>query len=95
MGVTGIRESVSTAASSLVQRIRATTQLPVCVGIGISNAAQVAVFADGLPWRWMSSVAGDADADSACGIFNQAGLAAMDDSNIATHSSTAMRYVRI
>jgi tryptophan synthase alpha chain len=51
MGVTGIRETVSTAASSLVQRIRATTQLPVCVGIGISNAgqaAQVAGFADGV-----------------------------------------------
>jgi tryptophan synthase alpha chain len=51
MGVTGTRESVNTAASSLVQRIRATTQLPVCVGIGISNAAQaacVASFADGV-----------------------------------------------
>jgi tryptophan synthase alpha chain len=51
MGVTGIRESVSAAASSLVRRIRATTDLPVCVGIGISNAAQaaqVADFADGV-----------------------------------------------
>jgi tryptophan synthase alpha chain len=51
MGVTGVRETVSTAASSLVRRIRATTQLPVCVGIGISNAAQaaqVASFADGV-----------------------------------------------
>ena len=51
MGVTGVREAVSTAASSLVRRIRATTELPVCVGIGISNAAQaaqVAGFADGV-----------------------------------------------
>jgi tryptophan synthase alpha chain len=51
MGVTGTRESVDTAASSLLQRIRAITQLPVCVGIGISNAAQaahVAGFADGV-----------------------------------------------
>jgi len=51
MGVTGPREAVSTAASSLVRRIRATTELPVCVGIGISNAAQaaqVAGFADGV-----------------------------------------------
>ncbi|MBO0788892.1 MAG: tryptophan synthase subunit alpha [Actinobacteria bacterium] len=51
MGVTGIRESVNAAASSLVQRIRATTELPVCVGIGISSAAQaaeVAGFADGV-----------------------------------------------
>jgi len=51
MGVTGTRDSVKAAASSLVQRIRATTGLPVCVGIGISNAAQaaqVAGFADGV-----------------------------------------------
>jgi len=51
MGVTGVREAVSTAASSLVRRIRATTELPVCVGIGISDAAQaarVAGFADGV-----------------------------------------------
>jgi tryptophan synthase alpha chain len=51
MGVTGVRETVSTAASSLVRRIRAVTELPVCVGIGISDAAQaaqVAGFADGV-----------------------------------------------
>ena len=53
MGVTGVRvqRSVSAVASSLVQRIRASTQLPVCVGIGISDAAQaaqVAGFADGV-----------------------------------------------
>jgi tryptophan synthase alpha chain len=42
MGVTGVRESVSTAADPLVRRIRAITELPVCVGIGISNAAQAA-----------------------------------------------------
>jgi tryptophan synthase alpha chain len=51
MGVTGTRASVSDAAGALVQRVRATTALPVCVGIGISNAAQaarVAGFADGV-----------------------------------------------
>ena len=51
MGVTGVREAVNAAASSLVRRVRATTELPVCVGIGISNAsqaAQVAGFADGV-----------------------------------------------
>ena len=51
MGVTGVRETVSTAVTSLVRRIRATTELPVCVGIGISNAAQAAhaaSFADGV-----------------------------------------------
>ena len=51
MGVTGVRERVNTAASSLVQRLRATSRLPVCVGIGISDAAQAALvagFADGV-----------------------------------------------
>jgi tryptophan synthase alpha chain len=51
MGVTGTRESVSEAAGSLVRRVRAITDLPVCVGIGISTAAQaaaVAGFADGV-----------------------------------------------
>jgi tryptophan synthase alpha chain len=51
MGVTGARETVGAAASALVQRVRAVTDLPVCVGIGISaaaQAAQVAGFADGV-----------------------------------------------
>jgi tryptophan synthase alpha chain len=51
MGVTGVRETVNAAASSLVRRLRAATELPVCVGIGISDAAQaahVADFADGV-----------------------------------------------
>jgi tryptophan synthase alpha chain len=51
MGVTGTRASVGDAAGSLVRRVRAVTELPVCVGIGISNAAQaaqVAGFADGV-----------------------------------------------
>nr|WP_206441983.1 tryptophan synthase subunit alpha [Streptomyces boncukensis] len=51
MGVTGTRESVGRDAESLVARVRATTELPVCVGLGVSNAeqaAQVARFADGV-----------------------------------------------
>lgn len=51
MGVTGVRETLNAAASSLVRRLRATSDLPVCVGIGISNAGQaarVAGFADGV-----------------------------------------------
>ncbi|HEX4092276.1 MAG TPA: tryptophan synthase subunit alpha [Trebonia sp.] len=51
MGVTGTRASVSEAAGSLTRRVRATTELPVCVGIGISDAdqaARVACFADGV-----------------------------------------------
>jgi tryptophan synthase alpha chain len=51
MGVTGTRESVGALAEDLVRRTRATTDLPVCVGLGVSNAEQakeVAGFADGV-----------------------------------------------
>ncbi|MFJ5528444.1 tryptophan synthase subunit alpha [Streptomyces sp. NPDC093261] len=51
MGVTGTRESVGTQAQDLVRRTRATTDLPVCVGLGVSHraqAAEVAGFADGV-----------------------------------------------
>lgn len=51
MGVTGTRESVGDQAADLVRRTRGTTDLPVCVGLGVSNAvqaAEVAAFADGV-----------------------------------------------
>lgn len=51
MGVTGTRSAVGTMAEDLVARTRATTDLPVCVGLGVSNADQaatVAAFADGV-----------------------------------------------
>ena len=51
MGVTGARESVGAAAQKLVTRTRAVTDLPVCVGLGVSTgdqAAEVAGFADGV-----------------------------------------------
>ena len=51
MGVTGTRASVGSAAEGLVARTRAVTDLPVCVGLGVSDraqAAQVARFADGV-----------------------------------------------
>ncbi|MFJ7067221.1 tryptophan synthase subunit alpha [Streptomyces sp. NPDC101115] len=51
MGVTGTRESVGEQAADLVRRTRATSELPVCVGLGVSNAVQaeeVAGFADGV-----------------------------------------------
>ncbi|KAB8168724.1 tryptophan synthase subunit alpha [Streptomyces sp. 3MP-14] len=51
MGVTGGRATVSAQAATLVERTRATTELPVCVGLGVSNeaqAAEVAGFADGV-----------------------------------------------
>ncbi|HEX8498231.1 MAG TPA: tryptophan synthase subunit alpha [Actinomycetales bacterium] len=51
MGVTGTRTSVGDAAQVLVERTRAVTDLPVCVGLGVSDgaqAAEVAAFADGV-----------------------------------------------
>lgn len=51
MGVTGVRQSVGASAADLVGRIRAVSDLPVCVGLGVSNphqAAEVAGFADGV-----------------------------------------------
>jgi tryptophan synthase alpha chain len=51
MGVTGTRESSSDLAGPLVERTRAVTDLPVCVGLGVSDgdqAAEVARFADGV-----------------------------------------------
>jgi tryptophan synthase alpha chain len=56
MGVTGTRDAVSSAAEGLVRRTRdvlraADRDLPVCVGLGVSNgaqAAEVARYADGV-----------------------------------------------
>ncbi|HET7173511.1 MAG TPA: tryptophan synthase subunit alpha [Nocardioidaceae bacterium] len=42
MGVTGAREQTSAAAPALVARVRAVTDLPVGVGLGVSTAAQAA-----------------------------------------------------
>lgn len=41
-GVTGARENVSAEAEKLVKRMRQFSSLPIAVGFGISNAAQVA-----------------------------------------------------
>jgi tryptophan synthase alpha chain len=49
MGVTGTRTETSSQAPVLVERVRATTTLPVGVGLGVSNAeqaAEVAAYAD-------------------------------------------------
>lgn len=51
MGVTGARSRVGTAAKGLVARTRSVSDLPVCVGLGVSTgeqAAEVARFADGV-----------------------------------------------
>jgi tryptophan synthase alpha chain len=41
-GVTGVRQSLSEAASNLVQRVRRFTELPVAVGFGVSTPEHVA-----------------------------------------------------
>jgi tryptophan synthase alpha chain len=51
MGVTGVRNEVSSRAEELVRRTRVLTDLPLCVGLGVSNgdqAAEVAAYADGV-----------------------------------------------
>ncbi|MGD8149079.1 tryptophan synthase subunit alpha [Ornithinimicrobium sp. Y1694] len=51
MGVTGTRAQVGQGAPDLVKRTRAVTELPLCVGLGVSTgeqAAEVASFADGV-----------------------------------------------
>lgn len=51
MGVTGARTSTSDLAGPLVARTKKVTDLPVCVGLGVSNgdqAAEVAAYSDGV-----------------------------------------------
>ena len=51
MGVTGARTSVGEAAKGLVEKVRATTDLPVCVGLGVSTgeqAREIGQYADGV-----------------------------------------------
>ena len=51
MGVTGARTTLSSAAGELVARTRTATELPICVGVGVSTseqAATVAQYADGV-----------------------------------------------
>ncbi|MBW3086391.1 Tryptophan synthase alpha chain [Austwickia sp. TVS 96-490-7B] len=51
MGVTGARAEVGFAAQGLVDRTRAATALPLCVGLGVGNryqATELARYADGV-----------------------------------------------
>ncbi|WP_433888796.1 tryptophan synthase subunit alpha [Streptomyces sp. CA-111067] len=80
MGVTGTRASVGEQAADLVRRTRAATDLPVCVGLGVSNAAQaaeVAAFADGVivGSAFVKRLL-DADGDQAAGLAAVRALAA-------------------
>jgi tryptophan synthase alpha chain len=51
LGVTGVQDSVSHDLEATIARLRGATNLPICVGFGISDAAQaaaVAKLADGV-----------------------------------------------
>lgn len=51
MGVTGARTEIDSAAKDLVARVREVTDLPVCVGLGVSTpeqAHEIAQYADGV-----------------------------------------------
>ena len=51
MGVTGEQESLARSAGEVARRLRAVTDLPVCIGIGVSTgeqAAEVCAEADGV-----------------------------------------------
>lgn len=51
LGVTGERGSVASGVQALVESVKAQTQLPVCVGFGVStpeHANQIANYADGV-----------------------------------------------
>ncbi|MFD9130537.1 tryptophan synthase subunit alpha, partial [Kitasatospora sp. NPDC059571] len=80
MGVTGTRAAVGSMAEDLVARTRATTELPVCVGLGVSTAdqaAEVAAFADGVivGSAFVQRIL-DADGDSAKALADVRALAA-------------------
>jgi tryptophan synthase alpha chain len=40
LGVTGERESLAASATALAARVKAVTDVPVLVGVGVSNAEQ-------------------------------------------------------
>jgi tryptophan synthase alpha chain len=51
MGVTGARDAVSEAASELVHRVKAVSDIPVGVGLGVRSreqAAEIGAYADGV-----------------------------------------------
>lgn len=51
MGVTGVRDAVSSAAPELVRQVKEISQIPVGVGLGVRSreqAAEIAAYADGV-----------------------------------------------
>jgi tryptophan synthase alpha chain len=69
MGVTGMRDQVGAFAKDLVERTKRQTDLPVCVGLGVSSgaqAAEVADYADGVivGSAFVAALSGAPDKDS-------------------------------
>jgi tryptophan synthase alpha chain len=97
MGITGTRDAVSGHAGALVERIRSHTDLPVAVGLGVSNgvqAAQVAAFADGVIVgsafvRRLLDAANTANATDATNATNTAGADAVAE--LTAELSAAVR----
>jgi len=51
LGVTGARDAIDTSSESMIRRAKAVSDVPCCVGFGVSNVAQakaLAKFADGV-----------------------------------------------
>ena len=46
LGVTGMQESISSELAPTIRRLQSATDLPICVGFGISTAAQAKAVAD-------------------------------------------------
>jgi tryptophan synthase alpha chain len=45
LGVTGVQDSLATDLPQTMERLRSATSLPICVGFGVSSAAQAAAVA--------------------------------------------------
>jgi tryptophan synthase alpha chain len=95
MGVTGTRDAVGSQAEGLVQRIRPHTDLPVAVGLGVSNGA---AFADGVivGSAFVRRLVDAADAADAAGAVDAAGAATGADAvaELAAELSAAVRRAR-
>jgi len=46
MGVTGVRSEITTDLSSIVEKIRETTEIPVAIGFGISTPSQASYYSE-------------------------------------------------
>jgi len=76
MGVTGARTTLGSAAGELVARTRPATDLPICVGVGVSTgeqAATVASYADGVivGSAFVKRVLDAANIDDACAAIDE------------------------